>query len=386
MPQWAIGPIVALIVIFVGWLIAVISSTIVAGGINKTGFGEKAKKSGNDIGKSLASAVFWTILLIFILIGLSQLSFIANQLNFFNSMMKDIFSYIPKLVIGIVVFCIGIILAKVVKNVILSTLQVAQVDKFAAKHISGDQGKNTSSMSLSNSLATLASAIILILFGIAAIGIWNIPGISKPVSEMLELVLDYIPRVLGAVIIIVVAVFIGNFVSNLAQSTLPALGLDRSFSAIEGLDQSTPSKSFQASKFIGIVAFIAIVLMGLTAAMTSLNITSLSEVFHTLLVIGGKIILGAVIIGAGVFVANLVAQFISTIVGTVLANIIRYVIIILISFMGLSEMGLGEGIVVSAFNWSVGAAAVAAAIAFGLGGREWAKGKLYQIFPVKKGD
>ena len=37
--------------------------------------------------------------------------------------------------------------------------------------------------------------------------------------------------------------------------------------------------------------------MGLTAAMTTLNISSLSVVFQALLVIGGKIILGSVVIG-----------------------------------------------------------------------------------------
>ena len=55
--------------------------------------------------------------------------------------------------------------------------------------------------------------------------------------------------------------------------------------------------------------------------------------------------------------------------------------------MGLSTMNLGEEIVATAFEYSLGAAAVAGgiggAIAFGLGGREWAGKKLNEWMPAK---
>jgi len=56
--------------------------------------------------------------------------------------------------------------------------------------------------------------------------------------------------------------------------------------------------------------------------------------------------------------------------------------------MGLAQMELGEEIVNSAFQYGLGAAAVAAgvggAIAFGLGGRTWAGKKLDELFPTKR--
>lgn len=163
---------------------------------------------------------------------------------------------------------------------------------------------------------------------------------------------------------------------------MPATGLDSSLSAIEGLD-GEKAAGFVPSKIVGNIAFIAITLMGLTAAMSALAIPALSAVFESLLALGGKIVLGFVIIGAGVFIANVVTRMISGAVGETLANAIRYIIILLIAFMGLSEMDLGDGIIEAAFNWGIGAAAVAAAIAFGLGGREWAKAKLHEVMPFK---
>ena len=53
---------------------------------------------------------------------------------------------------------------------------------------------------------------------------------------------------------------------------------------------------------------------------------------------------------------------------------------LIVTFMGLRQMELGETIVDTAFTYLVGAGAVAfgigGAIAFGLGGREWAAKKL----------
>ena len=384
LPEWAVGPIIALITIVIGWFIAKIAAAVVAGVINKTGLGRKAKLSGNNIGRSLSSAVFWVVWLVFILMGLGQFPAVADQLGFLNTMMTDIFAYLPKLILGAVVFAIGVMLSRVVKNVITSTMEVAQVDNLAARYIGNPDGSaELPATSISASVAKIIGAIVLITFGITAIGIWDIPGISQPVSEMLSLVLSYIPNVIGAAVILGIAVFIGRFVSNLAQTTLPATGLDNSLSAIEGLD-GEKAAGFVPSKIVGNIAFIAITLMGLTAAMSALAIPALSDVFENLLALGGKIVLGFVIIGAGVFIANVVTRMIKGAVGETLANAIRYIIILLIAFMGLSEMDLGDGIIEAAFNWGIGAAAVAAAIAFGLGGREWAKGKLNELMPVKK--
>ena len=125
--------------------------------------------------------------------------------------------------------------------------------------------------------------------------------------------------------------------------------------------------------------------MGLTAAMNALNIPQLSDTFGTLLSLGGRIVLGAIIIGAGIFIANVVARILSESAGPMAANIIRYVLILLITFMGLREMNIGGDIVNTAFSYGLGAAAVAAgiggAIAFGMGGRDWAKKKLETWMP-----
>lgn len=382
------GPLIALAIIVLGYFISKIASAVVAGGINRTGLGKKAKTTGGNIGKSLSKAVFWVVWLMFIILGLSQFPAVKEALAPITGMMNNIFDYLPQLLIGGVVLAIGGMLSKVVKEALSSTLEAAQVDRLASRFgFAGQDASDAPGNNIARALGGLVSAIVMIFFAITAIGIWDIPGISEPVSSMLQTMLDYIPNILGAAIILAIAVFIGRFVSNLAQNTLPALGVDDSLRAISNLD-GDKSSNFQPSKLIGNIGFIGVVLMGLTAAMNALNIPQLSETFGTLLNLGGRIVLGAVIIGAGIFIANVVARILAESAGALAANIIRYVLMLLITFMGLREMNIGGDIVNTAFSYGLGAAAVAAgiggALAFGLGGRDWAKKKLETWMPNGK--
>ena len=386
LPAWAVGPVIALLTIVIGYFISKIAAAIIAGGINRTGLGRKAKTTGGNIGKSLSKAVFWVLWLIFILMGLSQFPLLSNQLGFLNGMMENIFSYLPQLAIGGFVLAVGILLSRVVKEALTSTLEAAQVDKLVSRFgITGDAEDGTRSTSLSKSAGVLAAAVVTITAAATAIGIWDIPGVSGPVSELLETILGYIPRIIGAAIILAIFIFIGRFVSNLAKSTLPALGVDNSLKTVAALDGDNPS--FVPSNVIATVSFVGIALMGLTAAMKALGIPELTNVFNTLLEVGGRVVLGAVIIGAGLFIANFVSKIVTQTSGDLAGKIIKYATMLIVTFMGLETMQLGDAIVNTAFEYSLGAAAVAGgiggAIAFGLGGREWAGKKLNEWLPVK---
>ncbi len=62
--------------------------------------------------------------------------------------------------------------------------------------------------------------------------------------------------------------------------------------------------------------------------------------------------------------------------GSMAGTIVRWATIIIFTFMGLSYTGVGDIITETAFSAMVVGLAVAGALAFGLGGREWAGRKL----------
>ena len=382
--QWLAGPLIAIGVIIIGYFVSKIAQGIVSSAINRTGIGRKVKTTGGNIGKSLSKAVFWVLWLIFILTGLGEFPLLSNQLSFLNGMMDNILNYLPQLAVGAFVLTVGIFLSRVVKEALTSTLEAAQIDNLVTRFgLTGDGEKSTS---LAKSSGLIIAAIVIITAAATAIGIWDIPGVSDPVGNLLNAILGYIPRIIGAAIILCIFVFIGKFVSNLAKSTLPALGIDNSLSSFASLDGK--GKNFIPSNVIANIGFIGVALTGLTAAMKALGINELTNVFNTLLEIGGRVVLGAVIIGAGLFITNFIAKIVTQTSGDLAGKIIKYATMVIVIFMGLETMQLGEGIVDTAFRYSAMAAAVAAgaggAIAFGLGGREWAAKKLELWMPNDK--
>lgn len=382
--QWAVGPLVALVTIIVGWVIAMIVRAVVSGAINRTGLGQRAQSTGGNIGKSIGKALYWIILLVALLMALGQFPALQKPLAPLNDMMAGILGYGGNIIGAALLMIVGGVVAKVGKEATQSSLEAVQIDSLAER---AGLKENTSSSSIPKSLGGLVFALIIIFFGIAAIDALKIDVISTPIKGMLETVLDYIPNIFGAAIVLAIAVWIGRFASNLARNTLPALGVDNSLNTIGSLDGES-SKSFVPSKLIANIVFIGIVLMGLTAAMRILSIDVLSNVFNTLLEVGGRVVLGAVIIGAGLFIANFVSKLVSQAGSDLAGKIVLYATVVLFTFMGLETMQLGEGIVESAFDRTLTAAAVAAglggAIAFGMGGREWAGKKLEEWMPSKK--
>ena len=63
----------------------------------------------------------------------------------------------------------------------------------------------------------------------------------------------------------------------------------------------------------------------------------------------------------------------------ILATVARFAILLLALTMALRQMGIAEDIITLAFGLLLGSAAVAAAIAFGWGGRDIAKRQLQKL-------
>ncbi len=110
-----------------------------------------------------------------------------------------------------------------------------------------------------------------------------------------------------------------------------------------------------------------------TAAVDTLGIDIVSNIFGRILEFGGGLLMGAVILLIGNFLSNVAYNKLVESGSTGFANIARFAIIGLVIAMGLKAMGLADNIVNLAFGLTLGSVAVAGALAFGLGGRDAAK-------------
>ncbi|TAK33962.1 MAG: hypothetical protein EPO30_12490, partial [Lysobacteraceae bacterium] len=132
------------------------------------------------------------------------------------------------------------------------------------------------------------------------------------------------------------------------------------------------------SKVVAQLVLVAIMLFSAIEAARLLEFVAVAEILQQVLDLAGHVLFGGVIITVGVLLANFLARMIDRSTGgadAFASSIVRWATIALATAMGLRFMGIADEIVILAFGLILGSAAVAAALAFGLGGRETA-GKL----------
>jgi hypothetical protein len=126
---------------------------------------------------------------------------------------------------------------------------------------------------------------------------------------------------------------------------------------------------------VGLLIMTGIVLLASVTAAEMLGFPSVGVLIKDFIAFAGHILMGVLIFGLGLVLAQIVAKGISVSDARNarrLALVARVVILALAGAMALRQTGLANDIVNLAFSLTLGAAAVAFALAFGLGGRDMA--------------
>jgi hypothetical protein len=131
------------------------------------------------------------------------------------------------------------------------------------------------------------------------------------------------------------------------------------------------------STLVGRIALLFAMLFATVEAGNQLGFHRFSDMIGTFVEFAGDVLLGSAILIIGFMLANVAHEAIARASGssTVLAKVARFAILGIVLAMGLRAMGIADDIVNLAFGLTLGAVAVAVALAFGLGGRE-AAGRL----------
>lgn len=398
-------------------LVAWVLATVLRAGINRVmaagRWDEKLSESAGvkPISAVLGDVVYWLMLLLFLpaIVGALRIEGLMEPLT---GMTAQVTMMLPNIFAAVVIGLVGWLVAKVLRGLVTNLLAASGVDRFSNReHL-------TEGVKLSQLGGTLAFILVIVPTLIAALDALAIRAISDPASDMLGLFLFAIPNILAAALILIAAWYLGRFVSglltrlleNLGFDGLPArLGLGHLFTTAApvmpttqppidtaldtadpvaaagtpepglpiGTTHTPPStlahRGNGLSAFVGRVALFFIMLFATVEAAHRLGFTGVRDLLATFIAFGGDILLGAVILVVGYWLADLAARAIQRAnpdrsVG--LSRIARVAILGLVIAMGLRAMGIADDIVNLAFGLVLGAVAVAAALAFGLGGRE----------------
>lgn len=351
----------ALIVLVATWVLAKAAKWAFAKLVDNVKFLQRDTSSGTSVGESLGKIVSLLIWLFGLLIILRVLGLGGVDAPI-QTLLNSIMSFVPNLMGAAIIFFIGLVVARIVRDLLVTALQTVDFDKWANR---GGVDTVTGNTKISKTLGTIVYVLIIIPIAILSLEALQLESVSGPASDMLRMILAAIPNIIGAAIILGIGYLISKFVVQIITEVLPGLGVDQSVAAMDILPSGTSLTSILAR-----VAQIAIMLFFAIAATRMLGFAELTIILDQILELGGRVIFGGVVIGVGFLIANLLARVISgTGESSMAATIVRYAAIVLFTFMGLQFMGVGEEIVEMAFMALVIGGAAAAALAFGWGGR-----------------
>jgi hypothetical protein len=358
----------AAIILIIAWIIAKILKLIIQKGLGLLKFDENLSKylgkEGRKPSEIIARIAFYLVLLFSLppFLEALQLTSVTKPLS---DMWSEFAGIIPNLLATAIIIAVGFFIAKIVREIIVNLLIGFGVDR-GAERIGID--KNLGSLKVSGMIGTLLYVLVLIPVFIAALDALNIPAISSPGRDMLAIVLNKLPSIFAAAIIIILAIVIGKILQTLLTQILSGLGFNRLLEAL-GLKQIGSKNPAQV---VGIVVFIYIIFFAVMEAAEVLNFTMLSNLSGEFIAFAFKVILAVIILGAGLLIGSWVKRLVEGAAKErpFLANLSKAAIVIFALAIALQNLGIANEIVALAFGLLLGSIAVAAAIAFGIGSKE----------------
>ncbi|WP_435979456.1 mechanosensitive ion channel [Psychrobacter sp. DM4] len=356
--------IAAIAVGVIGWVIATVVRTAINTGLSKTSMDERlsAQAGVKPMSSTIADMVYWFILLIVLTMVLGQLE-LDGLFAPLTNMVDKIFSFIPNILIAAVVFVVGYIIAKVVRGIVTNLVSTFDVQKLASK--AGLSEEN----SLPNIAGSLAFLVVIIPTIIAALNALKVEVIARPATNMLNKIMEALPNIFMAAAILIVTFYVIRMVANIIKGLIENTQINQ-LPAKVGLQETMGDK--RVSDVVGYAIIFFAMLFAAVAAADLLGFEPISAIITMFIAFGANIILGAIILFIGFWLANIIAGVVerSEQGSQFLANIVRVLIMGLVLAMGLKAMGIADSIVNLAFGLTLGAVAVAFALSFGLGGQE----------------
>lgn len=379
--NWGPRVVFAILILIATHFVAKAVQWAVAKMIDRMPVLKRHPQAGVDsVGAELGRLAYWLVWLVGLIAALQPLG-LSGVLTPVTALTNEVFAFLPRLLGAGVFFFAGLILARIVRHIIEAALGALSLERlFSRAGIpigeaplavdetgTASEGVAPARNSIARAVAVTVSAIIIIFAAIGALQILQISAISDPATNMLNTIALAIPRVVAALVWLAIAFLIGRWVKAMIETVLPSLGFDNSVRALGIMPfNSNPSK------VVGAVAMTAILLGAAIEAARQLGGEAVAALLFQITALGGKVIFGTVVIVVGIFLARILSALVGSSTGeaSYAQTIVKYAIIALFTAIGLTFMGLADQIVMMAFGLILGSAAVATAIAFGLGGRD----------------
>lgn len=381
--------LMALLLLLVAWIVASIAKKIVIKGGKAAKLPELFQKSkiaatreaGVEILELLGKLAFFLVFLFMLPSIFDALGMISVSQPITN-MVQNFLAFIPNLIAAGIILFVGWMLAKLARELVTSILKRVGIDILPQKlGLSKPDLQEKPSFEISSIVGNLVYVLIIIPVVIAALDALSIEAISVPASNMLNMILGFIPNLIVAVILVMIGVAVAGLTAELAKNLLASTGMDKLTNKINADPVYPNVPTFSISNALGEIIRVVIIIFFVVEALNVLNLSVLQMIGSSVIMYLPFFVGAIITLGAGFVLANFVEGFIIKFTGqpSALGKVLKYVILTFAVFMTLDQLKLAPSIVNFAFIAIMAGLSVAFALAFGIGGKAFASRQLEKL-------
>ncbi|MEC5424889.1 mechanosensitive ion channel [Virgibacillus sp. C22-A2] len=371
----------AVLILALAWIIASIVQWLIVHGTQKLNllhlfYKMKLAKTEEEIKsyiERLGKVAFYLILLLFIPGVLDALN-IAGVAQPFSGLLATMLAFIPKLLAAAIIFAVGWFVAKVVKNIVVNLLQVVGVERLIGRL---KLNKAVEGTSFAGFVGNVVFILIMIPITIAALEKLDLTGITGPAIGMLHNIMNMIPNILIGIALILAGVWLGKLIGEFVRSYLQNVGFDRLTKKMNVSNSEASQQKMAPSALVGYIVQVLITFFLTVQALYLVQLDFLVVIATAVTAYLPQVLAAVLILAIALIIANIVEKVLRNVLTgpatIVLAGFAKYTVIVLAVFMALTQLGIATTIVSSAFILILGGLSLAFGLAFGLGGKDFAR-------------
>ena len=222
----------------------------------------------------------------------------------------------------------------------------------------------------------------------------SIDMVVDATREFLHQIAAFLPRLLLALFVVVVGWLLAKAVRFAVQRALKAANFTV-LTERAGTDNFLRQAGMRSdtTALFGIVAFWLVILATLIIAFNELGLTYITDLLGRVVMYTPKLLIAMLIVVFGSYCARFAGTAVNSYCldakipdADLLGRIVRYVIMTFVVMIAVSQVEIGGDMVQRTFLIILGGLMLALALAFGLGGQDWAAALLQRWWPQRKKD
>lgn len=196
-------------------------------------------------------------------------------------------------------------------------------------------------------------------------------------QKLLEQLFLFTPKVLGAIVLLIIGIIIAKIVTNILQKGLEKTGFDKLGEKLNTIEIIQRFGSIKLSKLVAKMLYYFIMLVFVTAATETLGMKVLTDMVTSLVNLIPKLIASALMLLAGIMIADALKNSVTNICkslkidsGKLLGNIVFFFFLIIALIAALKQAGIETSLLESSFNLIIGGIILAFAVGYGMASKD----------------